>query len=108
MRAAIELVVSVIFIGALTGCASGRMRQQLQTQLSMGGRYRVQVLSLDPDAGKAWVKLWDSRYEGARETPSCPYKYEDGEWTADPNAIFDMRRAIGPEERATILSGGGR
>jgi len=106
MKSAIRLLLLAAFIPILAGCTSMKMKRQLKKQLQMGGRYKVQVLSFDAQRGKAWVKLWDQTHDNVTETPRCPYRYEQGRWVSDPNAVFDMRPALNEEDRTHIRQRG--
>lgn len=106
MKSVTRLALLILSILAVTGCTSMKIKGQLKKQLAMNGRYRVEILSFDATRGKAWVKLWDKTHTGVTETPRCPYKYEQGRWVSDPDAIFDMRPALNDVERTRIRETG--
>jgi hypothetical protein len=80
------LGLTSILLVIVGGCASFRLRKQLDEQLSQDDRFYVEIVSFDADARTATVRLVDRTTFGKAAGPSAirSYRHDGTRWVENP------------------------
>lgn len=85
------LMCVIVLVGS--GCSSFFMKRQLHHQLSMDGRFDVEIVKFNAQEKTARVVVIDRMLHEGKNPPAivCPYKYNGETWIADPSAVYRPR-----------------